>query len=157
MTIKENMTDNKTERCDVITLLRKIVQDGYSPNKEEIMILGDIRGDIKDFVDHWDEADNKPSPFLYINMLNKLASKNINYEGVDLAKLSLLLKKIHGERYGFTSNILDKDSEGHFVTFRDTLEGPKLLPIDMSLSGFLDAFVDKVFEYHRALENFYKS
>ena len=81
-----------------------------------------------------------------------MASQNFVYEGVDLAQLSLLLKKIHGERYGFTPNILDKDSEGHFVTCRDTREGSKFLPIEMSLSGYLDAFVEKVFEYHRALE-----
>ena len=151
------MIENKTKRCDVMNLLKKIIQEGYSPNDEELKFIGELRNDIKNFVDHWDEADNKPSPFLYINMLNKLASKNFVYEGVDLAKLSLLLKKIHGERYGFTSDFLDKDSEGHFVTCRETREGSKLLPIEMSLSGYLDAFVEKVFEYHRALVKITKS
>lgn len=148
------MKEIKTDRCNIVPLLKKI-QEGYSPNGEELKIIVDLRNDIKNFVEHWDEADDKPSPFLYINILNKLASQNYVYEGVDLAQLSLLLKKIHGERYGFTPNILDKDSEGHFVTCRDTREGSKFLPIEMSLSGYLDAFVEKVFEYHRALEKIY--
>ena len=146
------MTDNKSERYSIITLLEKIIREGYSPSDEELKALEGIRDDIKDFVDHWNEADNKSSPFFYIKILNKLASQNFVYEGVDLAILSLLLKKIHGERYGFSPNFLDKDSEGHFVTCRETLEGSKLLPIDMSLSGYLDAFVDKVFEYQKILE-----
>ena len=146
------MTDNKSERYSIITLLEKIIREGYSPSDEELKALEGIRDDIKDFVDHWNEADNKSSPFFYIKILNKLASQNFVYEGVDLARLSLLLKKIHGERYGFSPNFLDKDSEGHFVTCRETLEGSKLLPIDMSLSGYLDAFVDKVFEYQKILE-----
>ena len=148
------MTDNKSERYSIITLLEKIIREGYSPSDEELKALEGIRDDIKDFVDHWNEADNKSSPFFYIKILNKLASQNFVYEGVDLARLSLLLKKIHGERYGFSPNFLDKDCEGHLVTSRETLEGSKLLPIDMSLSGYLDAFVDKVFEYHKVLEKF---
>ena len=142
------------DKSNNLTLLKKMIKEGYSPNDEELKILRNLRDDIKDFVDHWDEGDNKPSPFYYINMLNKLASQNFVYEGVDLTRLSLLLKKIHGERYGFSPNFLDKDCEGHLVTSRETLEGSKLLPIDMSLSGYLDAFVDKVFEYHKVLEKF---
>ena len=148
-----DMTNN-SKRCDIVTLLERVIKEDYSPNDEELKILGDLRDDIKDFVNHLDEAENKPSPFYYINMLNKLASQNFVYEGVDIARLSLLLKKIYGERYGFSPIFLDKGSEGHFVTSRETLEGSKLLPIDMSLSGYMNAFVDKVFEYHKALEKF---
>jgi len=100
----------------IANLLNKVLIDDYTPTDDEMQMIGEIKGEIKDFVDHWDEARNKPSPFLYINVLNKLASLNFVYEGVDLAKMSSLLKNIHGERYGFTASILDRDSNGHFTT-----------------------------------------
>ena len=137
---------------NVVNLLDKMTKEGYTPNEEEIKQLREISGDMEDFVNHWDESEDAKSPFAYINLLNKMASKNFVYEGVDLAKLSLLLKKIHGERYGFTPSILDKDCNGHFVKQNNTIEGPKYMPIDLSLSGYLDAYVDKIFEYNRALQ-----
>ncbi len=147
------MIDNKAKRMSIANILNKVLKDGYTPTGDEMQLIGEIKDEIKDFVDHWDETHNKPSPFLYINMLNKMASLNFVYEGVDLARLSSLLKNIQGERYGFTASILDKDSNGHFTTRVNTLEGLKLQPIDMSLSGYLDAFVNKIFEYHKALES----
>lgn len=138
------MIDNKAKRMSIANILNKVLKDGYTPTGDEMQLIGEIKDEIKDFVDHWDETHNKPSPFLYINMLNKMASLNFVYEGVDLARLSSLLKNIHGERYGFTASILDKDSNGHFTTRVNTLEGLKLQPIDMSLSGYLEAFAHKV-------------
>ena len=136
----------------VVNLLDKMVKEGYTPNEEEIKQLREISGDMEDFVNHWDESEDAKSPFAYINLLNKMASRDFVYEGVDLAKLSSLLRKIHGERYGFTPIILDKDSNGHFVKQNNSIEGPKYLPIDSSLSGYLDAYIDKIFEYNRALQ-----
>ena len=134
-------------------LLEKIIKEGYTPTPEELGMIREIKQDINDFADHWDESKEKPTPFLYINMLNKMSSKEYVYEGVDLAKLSSLLKKIHGKRYGFTADFLDKDSEGHFVACNDSTDGPRYYPIEMSLSGFLDAFIDKLFIYKKYLQN----
>ena len=144
------MCNNNKSR--IINLFDQIMKEGYSPNEDEIKQLREISDDLEEFVNHWDESKDEKSPFAYINLLNKMASKNFVYEGVDLAKLSLLLKKIHGERYGFTPSILDKDSNGHFVKQYNSIEEPKILPIDLSLSGYLDAFIDKLFEYHKVLQ-----
>ena len=139
-------------KLHIANLLDKMIKEGYTPNEEEIKQLREISGDMEAFVHHWDESEDAKSPFAYINLLNKMASKNFVYEGVDLAKLSLLLKKIHGERYGFTPSILDKDRNGHFVKQHNSIEGTKDLPIDLSLSGYLDAYIDKIFEYYKALQ-----
>ena len=135
--------NNNNKSC-IVNLLDKIIKEGYSPNEDEIKQLRVISDDMEDFVNNWDESEDAKSPFAYINLLNKMASKEFVYEGVDLAKLSLLLKKIHGERYGFTSSILDKQ--------HNTIDGSKILPIDLSLSGYLDAYIDKIFEYYTVLQ-----
>lgn len=143
---------NNNNKSRIVNLLDKIIKEGYSPNEDEIKQLRVISDDMEDFVNHWDESEDAKSPFAYINLLNKMASREFVYEGVDLAKLSLLLKKIHGERYGFTSSILDKDCNGHFVKQHNTIDGSKFLPIDLSLSGYLDAYIDKIFEYYTVLQ-----
>lgn len=146
------MDNSKETNTSIKSFLDKMIKEGYSPNEDEIELLREISCDLEDFVNHWDESKNEKSPFAYINMLNKMASKNFVYEGVDLAKVSFLLKKIHGERYGFTPSILNKDSNGCFVTRHNSIEDSKYLPIDLSLSGYLDAFIDKLFDYHKVLQ-----
>ena len=139
------------EDSPIFNLLQKIRQEACQPSEEEKGMLAEIKDDIEDFADHWDEGENHKTPFVYLHMLDKMASKNMVYENVDLASLSSLLKKIHGRRYGFDPCVFDKDSEGRFLTLCETTNGKELRPIELSLSAYLDAFVDKIFEYNAIL------
>lgn len=136
-------------------LLNELIVGNLHPTEEEYKTLLDIKKDISDFVEHWDEGVEKTkSPFYYINSLNKMAKENKVLENVDLANLSNLLKKIHGQRYGFDACILDKDDQGRFVTLCNTINGKVFKPIEPSLSAYLDAFIDKIFEFHKFLNTY---
>ena len=128
-----------------------MLRQGYTPSSEEKQMLNEIKNDINNFAEHWDEGENVHKPYVLVNMLNKMASKNLVLDNVDLAQLSALLKKIHGQRYGFDVCVLDRDDEGKFVSLHDTPDGKKMTPIDLSISAYLDAFVDKIFEYRSIL------
>lgn len=39
------MKENITDRCNIMSLLKRI-QEGYSPNGEELKIIVDLRNDI---------------------------------------------------------------------------------------------------------------
>ena len=145
--------DNPTE---LTSLFNRAMKEDYSLTSEEKEKLGEIREEIKDFVDHWDEDENRASPFFYINMLNKMASRDFVVDGVDLARLAALFKKVHGKSAGFVADVLDKDSNGNFAMLKNSMDGYKLLPIEISLSGVLDAFVEKMFDYHRTIEKHFK-
>lgn len=56
------------------------------------------------------------NPFYYINQLNKLAAKNEYCDNTAVKPFADILKGLHGQRYGFTPDILEKDSFGRFVT-----------------------------------------
>lgn len=140
-----------TKNHDLLTLLNGMLRQAYTPSNEEKQMLSEIRNDINDFAEHWDEGKADKKPYALVNVLNKMASKNLVLDNVDLAQLSALLKKIHGQRYGFDVCVLDRDNEGNFVSLHDTPDGKKMIPIDISLSAYLDAFVDKIFEYRKIL------
>ena len=140
-----------TRNYEILTLLNDMLRQGYTPSSEEKQMLNEIKNDINNFAEHWDEGENVHKPYVLVNMLNKMASKNLILDNVDLAQLSALLKKIHGQRYGFDVCVLDRDNEGNFVSLHDTPDGKKMIPIDISLSAYLDAFVDKIFEYRKIL------
>ena len=46
------MIDNKAKRMSIANILNKVLKDGYTPTGDEMQLIGEIKDEIKDFVDH---------------------------------------------------------------------------------------------------------